>query len=139
MIIALKLIHMAALFMAGGAVIGNGLLLHQLIANPGPPPPMVRNVMKVLSLTGLAAIVLLWLSGLGMAYGRYGTLAIGNWFYIKLIGATIALVAVLMMTRLGMNAEKSGTPPDLNALKRLAMIGRGGFALALIGAVVAFT
>lgn len=138
MLIALKLIHMAALFMAGGAVIGNGLFLRQLVANPGPPPPMVRSVMKTLGMMGLAAIVLLWLSGLGMAYIRWGGLDIGGWFYAKLVGATIVLIVVLMLTRLGMNAEKSGTPPDLNTMKRLAMIARGGFVLALVGAVVAF-
>lgn len=138
MMIFLKLVHMVALFMGGGAVIGNGLLLRQLMANPGPPPAMVRTVMKALGMVGLAAIVLLWLSGLGIAYYKYGGLALGGWFYAKLVGATIVLVAVVMVTRIGMAAEKTGTPPDLQVMKRLAMIGRAGFALALIGAVVTF-
>lgn len=139
MLIALKLIHMVALFMAGGSVIGNGLLLRQVMANPGPPPPMVRSVMKVLGLTGLAAIVLLWLTGLGMALGVHGSLGLGGWFYAKLAGATVALLTVVLLARISVRAEKSGTPPDLQAMKRLAMAGRAGFALALIGAVVTFT
>ncbi len=138
MIIFFKLIHMAALFMGGGAVIGNGLLLRQLIANPGPPPPQVRTVMKALSMIGLAAVLLLWLSGLGLVYYKFGTFALGNWFYVKLVGATIVLGAVLMLTRTGLRAEKSGTPPDLQVMKKLAIAGRAGFALALVGAVVAF-
>jgi hypothetical protein len=138
MLIFLKLIHMAALFLGGGAVIGNGLLLQQLMANPGPPPPMVRSVMKQLSKFGLAAIILLWLSGLGMVYYKYGTFELGNWFYAKLIGATIVLGAVLMLTRVASQAEKAGTPPNFQTMKLLAMTGRLGFALALIGAVVTF-
>ena len=139
MMIFLKLVHLSALFLGGGAVIGNGLLLSQLMANPGPPPPMVRSVMKLLSKIGLAAIILLWLSGLGMVYSKYFTFALGNWFYVKLVGATIVLGAVLMLTRVAMQAEKAGTPPDFQTMKRLAMAGRLGFALALIGAVVTFT
>lgn len=134
----LKLIHMAALLMAGGAMVGSGLLMRQLIANPGPPPPMVRSVMKVLGPLGLAAVILLWLSGLGMAYNKYGGLAIGPWFYAKLVGATVVLLCVVAMSVIAFRAEKAGVPPDLKLMHKISIASRGGLALALISAVIQF-
>jgi hypothetical protein len=138
MIILLKLIHFSALLMGGAALIGNGLIARQLAANPGPPPPMVRSLMGALGLSGLFAIILLWLSGLGMAFQLHGTLALGAWFYAKLLGATAVLVASITLRMTVVAAQRTGTPPDPGRMKVLTMLARGGLALALVGAVVVF-
>ena len=138
MLISLKLVHMAALLMGGAALIGSGLMLRQLAANPGPPPPIVRGLMGSFGLIGLAAIILLWLSGLGLAFNIYGTLAIGGWFYAKLVGATAVLAASIMLRMTAMAAQRTGTPPDPARMKKLTMLARAGLALALITAVVEF-
>jgi hypothetical protein len=138
MFIFLKLVHMAALIMAGGAMIGSVLLMRQLMANPGPPPPIVRNVMKVLGPLGLVAIILLWLSGIGMAYMKYDGLDIGNWFSAKLVGATIVLVCVVTMSVIAIRAEKAGVPPDMQLMHKISLVSRGGLALALLSAVMQF-
>lgn len=136
--VIIKLVHFSALLMAGGAVIGSGLLMKQVMANPGPPPPMVQNTMKILGMIGLAAIILLWLSGLGLAYGEYGGLAIGRWFDAKLFGAAIVLVCVIAMRVISTRAARAGVPPDMKLLKTLSMVSRGGLALAIVAAVVQF-
>lgn len=138
MIIFLKLIHFTALLMGGAALIGNGLIVRQLAANPGPPPPMVRSLMGAFGLVGLTAIVLLWLSGLSMVYSIYGTLAIGPWFYAKLVGATAVLAASIMLRMTVLAAQRAGTPPDPARVKALTMLARGGLALALVSAVFQF-
>ena len=138
MLITLKIIHMLGLFAGGAAAIGNGLLLKKVIASGGPPPPMVAQTMGIIGKIGFAAIILLWLSGIGMLVLSYDTMAMGWTFWVKLVGATAVLVPVSMMTAIAVNAEKSGTPPDLARMKALSSIARGGVAIAIIFGVVAF-
>lgn len=138
MLIALKIIHMFSLFAGGAASIGNGLLLKKVIASGGPPPPMVAQTMSVIGKIGFGAVILLWLSGLGMTLGRHDIAALDWTFWVKMVGATAVLVPVTMMTAIALKAEKTGTRPDLKRMKTLGSIGRGGVAIAIIFGVLAF-
>lgn len=138
MLIALKIIHMFSLFAGGAASIGNGLLLKKVIASKAPPPPMVAQTMGVIGKIGFVAVVLLWLSGLGMTVGRYELTALGWTFWVKMIGATAVLVPISMMTAFALKAERTGTRPDLMRMKTLGSIARGGVAIAIIFGVLAF-
>lgn len=138
MLIVLKILHMVALFAGGAASIGNGLLLKKVIAANAPPPPMVAQTMGIIGKIGFAAIVLLWLSGLAMSVLVYDMAALGWTYWVKLIGATLVLVPVSMMTAMALKAERSGTRPDLQQMKRLSSIARAGIAIAIVFGVIAF-
>lgn len=138
MLIILKIIHMFGLFAGGAAGIGNGLLLKKVMESGGPPPAMVAQTMGIIGKIGFAAIILLWLSGLGMTLMSYDASVLDWTFWVKLAGATAVLVPVSMMTAIAVKAEKSGTPPDLKRMKALSSIARGGVGIAIIFGVIAF-
>jgi hypothetical protein len=138
MLILLKIIHMFSLFAGGAAGIGNGLLLKKVMASKAPPPPMVAQTMGIIGKIGFGAIVLLWLSGLGMTFASLDIAALNWMFWVKMVGATAALVPITMMTAMAQKAQRTGTPPDLMRMKSLASIARGGVAIAIIFGVLAF-
>lgn len=138
MLIVLKIIHMFSLFAGGAAGIGNGLLLKKVIESKAPPPPMVAQTMGIIGKIGFAAILLLWISGLGMMFLSYEVTALDWTYWVKLVGATLVLVPVSMMTAIAIRAERSGTPPDLKRMKSLSSVARIGLVIAIIFGVLAF-
>ena len=70
-IVGLKFLHYLALFLAGGLGVANGLLAkaHQMAGAP-PAPPVQQTMMKLARL-GLVAIILLWVTGIGLSYLIY--------------------------------------------------------------------
>jgi len=138
MLIILKIIHMFALFAGGAAGIGNGLLMKHVLATQGPPPPMVATTMKTIGRIGFAAIVLLWLSGVGLTYMLYDLGGLGWAYWVKLAGAALVLVAVGAMQVIAIGAARAGRPPDLRRLKSLSHGAQIGVGLAIVFAVLAF-
>ncbi len=140
MLYVLKFIHIFALVFGAGSGITNGILASRIIRNPnpGPPPEMVVALMKTMGKIGPIAMILLWLSGLGLVFVEYGTLDIGLLFYLKLAGATLALVTVLYIARMAMQAEAAGVPPDLKKIKRLSHVVWLGVITAVTFAIVMF-
>ncbi len=139
MFILLKIIHMFSLFAGGAAGIGNGILLKKVIDSKAPPPPLAAQAMGVIGKIGFLAVLLLWISGIGMVATSYQLSTLTWAFWVKLVGATLVLVPVSMMTAHAISSEKAGTPPNLKHLKQLSGIARIGVALAIIFGVVAFT
>lgn len=140
MLYILKFVHIFALVFGAGSGITNGILASRIISNPnpGPPPEMVVGLMKTMGKIGPIAMILLWLSGLGMAYLEFGTLTVTPLFYLKLAGASLALVTVLYIARIAMQAEAAGTPPDLKKIKKLSHFVWAGVITAVICAIVIF-
>lgn len=138
MLAILKIIHFLCLFGGGAAGIANGMLMRRVMKADGPPPEMVPPVMKTLGKIGFASIILLWVTGLLMAGIGHGFGNLSALFWIKLIGATMTLGAVSMMTVLAAKAEGAGTPPPLARMKPLSHVASIGAFLAVIFAVLAF-
>lgn len=132
----MKIIHMLSLFGGGAAGIGNAVLMAKVMRAEGPPPAYVRETMKNLGMTGLASIVLLWVTGIVMS----AQLQIApNWeYWVKLIGAALVLGIVSTMSILAARAEKAGTPPPLPTIKKLSRIAQGGALVAVVFGVLAF-
>jgi hypothetical protein len=132
----MKIIHMLALLGGGAGAIGNGVLLVKVMKGEGPPPPMVQESMKIIGMTGLVSIILLWVTGIIMVSqtGR----GIDWEFAVKLIGAAMVLGTVSWLSLLSARAAKAGTPPPMQFMKQLASIARIGLLLAIIFAVTAF-
>jgi hypothetical protein len=138
MLYLLKIIHILALMAGASSGITNGILASRIMRNPGPPPEMVVGLMKTMGKIGPIAMILLWLSGLGMVFVEFGTLEVSPLFYLKLAGATLALATVLVMARTAMQAEAAGTPPPLPKMKKLSHLVWAGVLTAIVCAVIIF-
>lgn len=138
MIILLKIIHMFSLYVGGAAGIGNGLLLSKTLKSGQPPSPVVAQVMGLIGKMGFVAILLLWISGIGMIVVNNSWSTLGWAFWVKLFGASLVLVAASSMTYLAVKAEKAGTGPNPHAIKKISKLAHVGLPLAVIFAVVAF-
>ena len=134
----LKIIHMLALFGGGAAGIGNGILMARVMASGAPPDPIVADSMTKLGKTGLASVILLWVTGIWMYQMSYADAALGWEFWVKLIGATVLLVAIVSMSVLAARAAKSGQPPDRQRIKMLSRSTAAGAVVAVIFAVTTF-
>lgn len=137
MLVVLKSIHLLCLLVAGAASIGNAVLMKRVSASGAPPPPMVADAMGVLARMGLGGIVVLWLTGLPLAW-MTNAFAAGWAFWAKLVAATIVLALVPAMMALRRQAAKARRPPDAVLLGRLALVARLSAVGAIILAVVAF-
>ena len=80
LIIILKFFHYLSLFLAGGLGVANAMLFknHQK-AGTAPAPP-VRKTMMTLARLGLIAIIILWVTGIGLTHKIYGSLPWGGHF-----------------------------------------------------------
>lgn len=138
MFVTLKIIHMFCLFAGGAASIGNMALIKRVAASGTAPTPMVREVMGVLGKMGFWAIVLLWITGLGMISITAGTLAVGWAFYAKLLAATVALGASSFLAWMRKQAAAGGTPPAIARVRTWVLTGLIAVSLAIVFAVIAF-
>ena len=138
-IVGLKFLHYLALFLAGGLGVANGLLAkaHQM-AGQSPAPPVQQTMMKLARL-GLVAIILLWVTGIGLGYLIYSGLPIGWAFHMKLLGATILLGSVSFLNIHLSSTSKTGAPPNPSVMKIIPMVSRGGLVLVLLGIAITTT
>ena len=138
-IIGLKFLHYLALFLAGGLGVANGLLskAHQMADQP-PAPPVQQTMIKLARL-GLIAIILLWVSGIGLGYLIYGGLGMGWAFHMKLLGATILLGSISFLNAHLTSTSKVGLPPNPSVMKIIPMISRGALVLVLLGIAITTT
>jgi len=138
-VIGLKFVHYLALFLAGGLGVANGLLAkaHQMAGQP-PAPPVQQTMIKLAHL-GLIAIILLWVSGIGLGYLIYGGLAMGWAFHMKLLGATILLGSISFLNFHLTSTSKVGAPPNPSVMKITPMISRGALVLVLLGIAITTT
>ena len=97
-LVVLKFIHYFSIFLAGGLGVGGAIVqASHLKAKEAPSKPTLTAI-KVLALISLIAIALLWLSGLSLAYLKYGTILLGTFFFIKLFGAGLILIGATLFS-----------------------------------------
>ena len=138
-IVALKFIHYLALFLAGGLGVANGLLAKAHQAAGQPPALPVQQTMMTLARLGLVAVLLLWGTGIALGYLIYGGLAMGWAFHMKLLGATLLLVAISFLNYHLTSRRKAGVPPDQTVMKLIPMASRAGLVLVLLGIAITTT
>lgn len=132
----LKFFHYLGLFLAGGAGVANGVLAATHLKAGQPPAEPVQKSMLILIRLGLAALVLLWLTGFALAYQIYGGMAIGWAFHLKLLGAT-GLLGIMIFLNLHLSgAAKKGIAPNARLVRLATMISRGSLVLVLGGIAV---
>lgn len=138
-IIGFKFLHYLALFLSGGLGVANGLLAraHQIANQPAAIP--VQQTMMKLARLGLVAIILLWVTGIGLSYSIYGGMVMGWAFHIKLLGATILLGAISFLNFHLSSRSKARLLPDPFIMKIIPVISRGALVLVLLGIAIATT
>lgn len=132
----LKFFHYLGLFLAGGAGVANGVLAANHMKAGLPPAAPVQKTMVTLIRLGLAALVILWLTGFALAYQIYGGMNLGWAFHIKLLGAT-GLLGILIVLNVHLaGAAKKDTPPNARLMQLAPMIARGSLVLVLGGIAI---
>ena len=139
LVIVLKFIHFLSIVLAGGITIG-GAVVQRAHAKAGvvPAAPVI-SALRTLGLIGLTALVLLWISGIGLAHSLYGGLAINTAFNVKLFGASLLLAASLIGNYHLYQSAQAHTPPNAVLMRRLQSLGRASLLLVIGGVAVAFS
>jgi hypothetical protein len=95
--------------------------------------------MGKLARIGLVAMILLWATGFGLAYGIYGGMNLGLAFNIKLLGATALLGVVIFMNVYPLAMAKKSQSPNPKLMKIMPMVARSALVLVLLGIAVTTT
>ena len=135
-IILLKFFHYISLFLAGGLGVANGLLAREHAKAATPPAPPVQATMMKLARLGLFALILIWLTGIGLYHALYQNVDLGWAFTMKLIGASLLLGAVAFLNIHLTQSARKGTPPHPTVMKVTPMIARGSLVLVLAGIAI---
>ena len=138
-IVLLKFVHYFSIFLAGGLGVGGAIVQASHLKAKEPPSKPTLAAIKILALIALIAIVLLWLSGLSLAYLKYGTLHLGVFFYVKLFGAGLILIGAALSNLFIIRASKLNTKPNPVMMKRMVYLSRVGLILAIGGVAIGFS
>ena len=138
-LVVLKFFHYMSLFLAGGLGVANALLFKNHQRAEMPPAPPVQKTMMTLARLGLAAIVVLWVTGVPLTYKIYGSFDLGWPFHLKMFGATILLTAVAFLKLHQTKQAKAGNPPSPRVMRLVPPIARTSLVLVLIGIAVLTT
>ena len=138
-IVLLKFVHYFSIFLAGGLGVGGAIVQASHLKAKEPPSKPTLAAIKILALIALIAIVLLWLSGLSLAYLKYGTLHLGVFFYVKLFGAGLILIGATLSNLFIIRASKLNTKPNPVMMKRMVYLSRVGLILAIGGVAIGFS
>ena len=138
-VILLKFFHYISLFLAGGLGVANAMLVKNHQKAGVPPALPVQKTMMTLARLGLAAIVVLWITGILLTHQIYGSFSLGWAFHLKLFGATVLLGAVSFLNFHLSNSAKHGNPPDPKVMKIVPPVARTSLVIVLIGVAVLTT
>ena len=135
----LKILHYFSILFAGGVMVGSTVVQSAYARVGEMPPPFVGKAFALLGYIGLASIVTLWVTGIGLAHMLYGGLGINGAFHVKLLGAAVVLGISIIGNLHVHRSIKAKQPPNTRLMKRLVQLGRGGIVLAICGAALAFS
>ena len=135
----LKILHYFSILFAGGVMVGSTVVQSAYARAGEMPPPFVGKAFALLGYIGLASIVTLWVTGIGLAHMLYGGLGINGAFHVKLLGAAVVLGISIVGNLHVHRSIKAKQPPNAGLMKRLVQLGRGGIVLAICGAAIAFS
>ena len=137
-LILLKTSHYLAILFAGGFIIGGGLIQAVFIRANKVPDINVSKILKILGYLGLAALIVLWITGILLSNLIYGGFVINTAFTIKIIAAAFLLIISFIVNIHVYNSSKNNLPPNKLFMKIATMSGRGLIIVVLVGAAIAF-
>ena len=137
-LIFLKFIHYLAIVFSGGVLVGSGLIQSIYTKANQVPDLIVAKVLKILGYIGLAALIVLWITGILLTNLIYGGFSINLAFTIKIICAAILLILSFLVNIHVYNSSKNNQSPNKSIMKIATMSGRGLILGVLISAAIAF-
>lgn len=136
MFLLLKIVHLGALMFGSAASIGNIYMLFSKGPHDLPAPEFANKLRKYFRLTGLIAIVVLWISGPALMFMKYGRWLDDFAFSTKIGFAALLLLIISFLNLVAWVAPKKG-PPSYGPI--LMMIAAPALILAMVFAVIAFS
>ena len=137
-LIFLKFIHYLAIVFSGGVLVGSGLIQSIYTKANQVPDLIVAKVLKILGYIGLAALIVLWITGILLTNLIYGGFSINLAFTIKIICAAILLILSFLVNIHVYNSSKNNQSPNKSIMKIATMSGRGLILVVLLSAAIAF-
>jgi len=136
----LLIVHFLSFSAAIGAGLANMAASIKLNAMPPEALPSIAGFRMTLGKLSTVGLILLWLTGIGLVAQTHGWAVFSNMMFLLKLLAVIGLTVLSVMANMAvMQARKSGTPPDMEKMKRLGMGSQALAVLALIFAVFAFS
>ena len=137
-IILLKFFHYLAIVFSGGVLVGGGLIQAIYIRSNQVPDINVSKVLKILGYFGLAALLILWTTGIFLSNLIYGGFSINTAFSIKIIAAAFLLILSFIVNIHVYYSSKNNQPPSKSIMKVATMSARGLIIVVLLFAAIAF-
>tara|TARA_B100000965_G_scaffold319600_1_gene280526 strand:- start:1346 stop:1768 length:423 start_codon:yes stop_codon:yes gene_type:complete len=137
-LIFLKFIHYLAIVFSGGVLVGSGLIQSIYTKANQVPDLIIAKVLKILGYIGLAALIVLWITGILLTNLIYGGFSINLAFTIKIICAAILLILSFLVNIHVYNSSKNNQSPNKSIMKIATMSGRGLILVVLLSAAIAF-
>jgi hypothetical protein len=136
----LLIIHFLSFAAAIGAGLANMAAGIKLTAMPPDAMPGIAGFRMSLGKMSTVGLILLWLTGVGLVTQIHGWAVFSNMMFLMKLVTVIGLTVLSAMANMAViPARKSGTPPDIEKMKRLGMASQALAVLALIFAVFAFS
>jgi len=128
------ILHFLGLAMGLSVTFGN-IVMQRLIANAPPNErPILGRFPLALSAVGRIGLVVLWVTGLTMAYTKWNGIASLPWtFHVKLTAVILLTIVVVIATGLEGRVRRG----DQAALSRLQTIGPLASVFALVAVIFA--
>ena len=133
-----KFLHLFSLLLAGGGVIGAAVIQSIYKKEGKIPEPHLAKGFRILAFLSLIAIITMWATGIIQTLIIYGSFSLGWSFYLKLFGATLILIASLIINIHLKTSALNQAPPNQKTMRYSASAARLGFILALSGAIWTF-
>ena len=138
-IVILKFLHFLAIIFAGGIVIGGAVIQRAHMKAGEAPSEPVRKALRTLAGMGLAALSLLWITGIGLAHGLYGGLSVNTAFSVKLAGAGLLLFLSAFGNYHLYQVAQRKQPPNARLMGGITSLSRLALIVVLGAVSVAFT
>ncbi len=131
----LKAVHLLALMLGAGASLGNIFLMLARGPHDLPAPELTNALRKWYRLSALAAILVLWVTGLLMAVSGDGWIDSAA-FTLKLVFAAVLLAIIGFLNLMAAGWSRRGGPPSW--VPALHVTGTLCLAASVIAAAYAF-
>jgi hypothetical protein len=96
--------------LGSAAAFGNFAVARQVRLSAGAPPKELLALRPLFARTALAAIVLLWLTGVWLYAEAYAGAALG-WAFNAKLGTAVLLLAAITVVNVVAGRTAAGTPP----------------------------
>lgn len=107
--VVLKFFHILGLMLGTAAGFGSMFVARQT-RRAAQPSPDILALRPILPKLGLAGIVLLWLTGLGLWFFRYDLTDLGPAYSTKILVSLILLAVIVTTNLVNRHAAKTGAP-----------------------------